>query len=385
MPEEAQAFAERLVRQSILSRARRASETTIEIAHEAVLRNWEPLKGWLNEEVDKLKIRDTLKSAAAEWEAKGGAEDFLVHTGSRLEEALRVMGDADYHRDVGEPGSAYLKACQLREQERDRKAHETIEREKSQLAEIARQQDKRRRSQRLWTALLVIAGILLVGGLLLVYLQAGQFLDMRGRLIAEASITRGDSGGLDGSLRLALLAKAVSDGSKSSAAFELSRRAIRARMMSEKVQLSGASFSKLALVRSLASTRSLFALRGHESPIRSAVFSPDGKFVVTASNDRTARLWDAASGKEIAVLRGHEEFVNSADFSPDGKLVLTASQDKTARLWDISLVTKSTFNDLAWQACNRILRSSASPKPDELRLVGMEDEPVADLCAPYHE
>ena len=64
------------------------------------------------------------------------------------------------------------------------------------------------------------------------------------------------------------------------------------------------------------------------------MFSPDGARVLTASEDKTARLWDAATGQELVVLRGHEDRVSSAVFSPDGARVLTASWDKTARLWD---------------------------------------------------
>ena len=66
----------------------------------------------------------------------------------------------------------------------------------------------------------------------------------------------------------------------------------------------------------------------------SAAFSPDGSRIVTASADKTARIWDAASAKEIAVLRGHDGDVSSAAFSPDGSRIVTASEDKTARIWD---------------------------------------------------
>ena len=70
--------------------------------------------------------------------------------------------------------------------------------------------------------------------------------------------------------------------------------------------------------------------------VMSAAFSPDGKRIVTASRDKTARIWDAATGKPIGEpLKGHEDAVHSAAFSPDGKRIVTASEDKTARIWDV--------------------------------------------------
>ena len=67
--------------------------------------------------------------------------------------------------------------------------------------------------------------------------------------------------------------------------------------------------------------------------VYAASFSPDGSRIVTASDDKTARLWDAATGKELVRL-AHEAPSTAAAFSPDGARVLTASEDKTARLWD---------------------------------------------------
>src|SRR5262249_22624671 len=60
----------------------------------------------------------------------------------------------------------------------------------------------------------------------------------------------------------------------------------------------------------------------------------EGQRIVTASYDKSARVWDAATGKLITVLEGHNRSVDSAAFSPDGQHILTTSDDNSARVWD---------------------------------------------------
>jgi hypothetical protein len=105
-------------------------------------------------------------------------------------------------------------------------------------------------------------------------------------------------------------------------------------------------------------------LRGHSRPVIGVSFSPDGKRVVTASSDRTARLWDAETGTEIAVLQAHTDLVNSAAFSPDGKRVVTASSDQTARLWEAE-----TGKEIAVLKGHTNWLQSAAFSPDGKRVV----------------
>ncbi|PYJ06715.1 MAG: hypothetical protein DME25_05905, partial [Verrucomicrobia bacterium] len=72
----------------------------------------------------------------------------------------------------------------------------------------------------------------------------------------------------------------------------------------------------------------------HNGAMSSAQFSPDGKRIVTASRDSTARVWDAQSGQPLTGPLKHDKPVLSAQFSPDGKRIVTASSDSTARVWD---------------------------------------------------
>src|SRR5215467_8281383 len=93
--------------------------------------------------------------------------------------------------------------------------------------------------------------------------------------------------------------------------------------------------SELQLDGAWRALRERHILVGHEYAVNGAAFSPDGQLVVTASTDKTVRLWHTETGEPIGLpLMGHADRVTGAAFSPDGTRIVTTSADRTARLWD---------------------------------------------------
>jgi WD40 repeat protein len=101
-------------------------------------------------------------------------------------------------------------------------------------------------------------------------------------------------------------------------------------------RIATASTDHTAKVWDAETGKELHTLRGQDGWVRTVAFSPDGKWVATGGGrDNEARLWDAETGKHVHTLVGHSSWVHWVAFSPDSKRVVTASQDKSAKVWNI--------------------------------------------------
>jgi transcriptional regulator with XRE-family HTH domain len=79
----------------------------------------------------------------------------------------------------------------------------------------------------------------------------------------------------------------------------------------------------------------LRTLSGHNDWVRAVAVTPDGRRAVSASDDRTLRVWDLDSGQKQRTLSGHDDWVNAVAMTPDGRRAISASWDRTLKVWDL--------------------------------------------------
>ncbi|MBI3258067.1 MAG: choice-of-anchor D domain-containing protein, partial [Ignavibacteriae bacterium] len=106
-----------------------------------------------------------------------------------------------------------------------------------------------------------------------------------------------------------------------------------------------------------------FQLFGHTDALVSVRWSPDGKYVATASEDSTAIVWDATTGVEITRFKGHKGRINSLEWNRESITITTSSSDSTARIWEAA-----TGNELHVFKGHRESVECASLSPDHIKM-----------------
>jgi predicted NACHT family NTPase len=97
-----------------------------------------------------------------------------------------------------------------------------------------------------------------------------------------------------------------------------------------------ASWDKTLKLWDVTSGREVRTLRGHLDGVASVAFSPDGRLALSGGKDQTVRLWDVRTGREVRALSGHLDWVWGVAFAPDGRTAASASTDELLKLWDVT-------------------------------------------------
>ncbi|MHC5673009.1 MAG: hypothetical protein ACYTXL_13575, partial [Nostoc sp.] len=86
-------------------------------------------------------------------------------------------------------------------------------------------------------------------------------------------------------------------------------------------------------------------INGHGNSVNAVAITPNGKQVISASSDKTLKVWNLETGEKQFTLNGHIFWVNAVAITPDGKQVISASDDKTLKVWNLETGKEQfTFN-----------------------------------------
>jgi WD40 repeat protein/transcriptional regulator with XRE-family HTH domain len=330
-------------------------ENSAEVAHEALIREWGRLREWLAEDRENLRLHRHLTEAAHEWEMLG-RDSGALYRGARLAQALEWASGAS---GLNEHERAFLDASQ-QWAEREAAEREAQHRRELDAAQVlAREQSvaaKRLRRRAYFLGTAFVLAIILAG----LALYFGEQAQASARTALSREIAANAIANLDvDPERSLLLAReavqityAVDKGITKEAEEALHRALVTSRVRvtlrghtaevwsvafsPDAMRLATASQDKTAKVWDAHSGQLLLTLSGHTDSVNGIAFSPDGTKIATSSDDHTAKLWDAATGKELLTFVGHQKLSRRLAFSPDGKWLATSSADKTARIWDVA-------------------------------------------------
>jgi WD40 repeat protein/DNA-binding SARP family transcriptional activator len=302
-----------------------ADELTVEVAHEALLREWPRLRGWLEEDREGRWLHHQLAQAASQWVAHDRDPEQL-YRGARLAAALDWAKGHD--PDLNQSERQFLEASSHQHEQQLRRA---------------------RRTTALLAILLVVA--VLAGALALVSRSAERRQALLARstgLAAQASARRMSEPDL--ALLLAVESHRLDD--------SVATRGGLLETIGQSPRLAGLhqGYGDVASI-DLSSDESTLAVRTGDGmlrlwdfrtraartpPIRAhegkgdVAFSPNGGLVATTGEDGLVRLWDTGRGTAVGAVMRHAGVAASVRFSPDGKrLVSTGFEDGTVRRWAV--------------------------------------------------
>jgi len=349
-------------------------QPSVEVAHEALLREWKRLREWLDESRTDVRMQRLLSTLAQEWAEAQQDPSFLL-SGTRLAQFEGWAAGSQIALTQEERAflDASLAEAQAREaEERARQQRELEAAQKLAQSERQRAEEQGRSARRLRYGAVFLAFLAVVAVILAaVAFQARRTAQAerdkaqvqsavnQSLLLAARASEANETGDTDLALALALAAvnmeqpPAESVRSLSNIALGPGTRRVLVGHSHEVVSVAFSPDGQSALSGSCKqldaenqcvegelflwnlSTGSITArFSGHAGWVNSVAFSPDGATAISASGDGLVLMWDLATGEILQRFAGHTAGVNSVAFSPDGLSFLSASDDQTLILWD---------------------------------------------------
>ena len=268
-------------------------EDTVEVVHEALIREWGTLREWINANRQFRTWQERLKVALREW------KNHNHETGGLLRGAPLGVAE-DWLRK---------RADEMTQEERD-----FIE---VSVKERNREKQERKRGRRL--QIIGLSGFSAIAAIALGLAGVAGIGWWKVAINQINSLAQGS----DALLNL--------DGSK---ALKTSLKAVVQMRHTPLVDADTQTQVELSLLNTVSNVAAPNTLGGHANQVWAVSFSPNGKLLATGSADKTVKLWDTTTRKEIKTLSGHTDWVYAVSFSPNGKLLATGSRDNTVKLWD---------------------------------------------------
>jgi WD40 repeat protein/DNA-binding CsgD family transcriptional regulator len=329
-------------------------QPTIELAHEAILRAWDRLRGWLEDSASDLHQHRQLIRATNEWIVGDRDESFLIR-GARL--ASIETWASDTHLILTEEEREYLSASLTARQEKA--AVEQQRQEKQKRLE-------RKSNRRLKALVGVMAlGLVIAAGLTFAAIsfasraeQQQRFAEGQQRLVLVRELTSAALTNLESnperSLLLALEAAEIThevDGTVLPEVERLLHMALQADRTEITIPMAGlVAFSPDGKILAIGDSngtlklwdtgtgQEVYTLNGHLNLISDFSFSPDGQFLASASFDQQVKIWDVASGAQVGVIKGFDDQGSGVAFNPDGRRLATIDQGGNVRIWNLAPV-----------------------------------------------
>ncbi|MCE2668650.1 MAG: WD40 repeat domain-containing protein [Microcystis sp. 49638_E5] len=312
-------------------------KATVEVAHEELLRCWKVLQDLIREKEEIIVLRSRLYADAKQWDDLQKQD--AVKASSELWGGSKLAKIVEFQKNNSLPN---LEAV-------------AIEFIKASISQAERQKNEKIRTARIITAGSLVAVVISTGFGLMAWKQTQQAELNLANARGFSSLSLFDRGKeLEAFVEAIKAGKTLqkqqaSDTKVTNALQELlNRKSERNRLEGHGRYVHSVNFSpngktlvsgsddKTIKLWNVETGQKLHTFEGHGGPVYSVNFSPDeGKTLVSGSDDKTIKLWNVETGQEIRTLKEHGGTVYSVNFSPDGKTLVSGSDDKTIKLWNV--------------------------------------------------